>query len=111
MIDQPDYVDERMSAQNSFFMVWGRNPVPLEEILHEDEYYMKLSQIKGGTMSSNQKEKAVLFCVGIQGKDKRSILRELDILGVNEKALFPGLDGIGRHIEQKYRFNFNESII
>lgn len=31
------------------------------------------------------------------------------MLGINEKTLFSGLDGIGRYIERKYRFDYAEA--
>lgn len=37
-------------------------------------------------------------------------MRELDSVGINEKTLFPGLDGIGRYVEQRFRFNYNEAM-
>jgi len=39
---------------------------------------------------------------------QQSILRQFDMMGINEKTLFPGLDGIGRYIEAKYRFDYDE---
>ena len=39
-----------------------------------------------------------------------TILHQLDSLGINEKTLFPGLDGIGRYIERRYRFDYNEHL-
>ena len=41
---------------------------------------------------------------------KQPLLRELDMVGINEKTLFPGLDGIGRYMERKFRFDYNEAV-
>lgn len=33
---------------------------------------------------------------------KENLLMQLNSLGINEKFIYPGLDGIGRYIENKY---------
>jgi len=104
---QPLYVDSRMSAQASQFMVWGNNKQPLEDILsdksHNLEYFddkeIKLLAIK----RSN-----VLYRIKIPARNKQRILRELDLIGISEKSLFPGLDGIGKYIERSHRIDVDE---
>ena len=46
----------------------------------------------------------------IHADRKQTLMRELDSVGINEKTLFPGLDGIGRYVEQRFRFNYNEAM-
>ena len=100
----PYYVDPRMSAQNSYFMVWGSKREPLEEMFSDDKYYMTLRN-KDGELYEYliNRPKQFLFCFLIPAKDKEPLLQELDNVGINEKTLFPGLDGIGRYIAHIYR--------
>ena len=58
-----------------------------------------------GADQSNQ----MIFDFHIFSDQKQSIIRELDLCGINEKSLFPGLDGTGRYIEMKYRFDLEEA--
>lgn len=37
-------------------------------------------------------------------------MKQLDHIGINAKTLFPGLDGIGKYIEMKYRFDYYEAV-
>ena len=41
----------------------------------------------------------ILSEIRVRGSKKPEILRQLDMLGVNQGTLFPGLDGIGRAVE------------
>ena len=100
----PCYVDTRMSAQGSKFMVWGIKEEALE-ILLKDRYcdIGSLSDIIWENLKS-----AILFKITIPANCKQKLLRELDLAGISEKTLFPGLDGIGRYIERRFRFNYEE---
>lgn len=107
----PYYVDERMSAQSSYFMIWGTQRKPLEELLLSDDVKMRLPEKDDGIRKYGEHETtAVLFRFVVCSDRKQPILRELDTVGINEKALFPGLDGVGRYIERQYRFDYNEAI-
>lgn len=87
----PHYIDNRMEAQASRFLVWGRDKRPFEEI----------AESHGSMMEGNP---GAYFCkIRIDGGAKHSLLRELSFLGVNEKKMFPGLDGIGKYISEYYR--------
>lgn len=55
-------------------------------------------------------EQGVLLKLPIYNDRKLQIMRQLDVLGINEKTLFPGLDGIGRYIGRKFRFNYDEAV-
>ena len=106
----PYYVDTRMSAQGSYFMIWGTQRKPLEDILISDATRMKLPEKDNGIRTYGIHETtALLFRFMIYADRKQPILHELDTVGINEKALFPGLDGIGRYIERQYRFDYNEA--
>ena len=106
----PYYVDTRMSAQSSYFMIWGTQRKPLEDLLISDATRMKLPEKDNGIRTYGIHETtALLFRFMIYADRKQPILHELDTVGINEKALFPGLDGIGRYIERQYRFDYNEA--
>ena len=100
---KPYYFDKRMSAQSSQFMVWGYRKEPLNCMINELEIsgrkqeFVK-EEIAPGVKIETSEEISVLFEIHIKG-DKKTILRELDWLGVNQASLFPGLDGIGRAVE------------
>ncbi len=111
IIYQPHYVDTRMSAQSSYFMVWGNKCEALDEMIPE-ENYMQLSNAdsnRGRTFRKMQ-EQGIILKIEIYNDRKQEILRTLDIMGINDKTLFPGLDGIGKYIERKYRFDYNEAV-
>ena len=107
----PYYVDLRMSSQNSFFMVWGTREEALEKMFEEDRYYMNyLEKDEGARTYGYASQQAILFKVHIPADRKQHLLRELNMVGINEKSLFPGLDGIGRYVERRYRFDYNEAV-
>ncbi|MPM64025.1 hypothetical protein SDC9_110911 [bioreactor metagenome] len=111
MLYTPYYVDSRMSAQGSYFLVWGTRIEPLEKLFENDSYYMKCPKIDDEVRSyGTEQQQPILYKFLIHADRKQKLLRELDMVGINEKALFPGLDGIGRYIERKYRFNYNEAV-
>lgn len=112
MIYTPYYVDTRMSAQSSFFMVWGAESKPFEEMFSDERYCMRLPEKDDGIRTYGTHEvEALLFSFKIYADRKQMLLRELDTVGINEKTLFPGLDGIGRYVERKYRFDYNEAVL
>ncbi|MDL2218201.1 FRG domain-containing protein [Christensenellaceae bacterium OttesenSCG-928-M15] len=87
----PHFIDARMEAQNSRFLIWGSVRAPFEELA--GPY---------GSMLDGEEE--AFFCkLKIDASKKMELLRELSFLGVNEKKLFPGLDGIGKYVAQYYR--------
>ena len=103
-IHLPCYVDARMSAQSSYFMIWGIKKVPLEELLSNK--CCNIDKLSEDT--DNARQDNVLLKAIIPAENKQKILRELDLIGINEKSLFPGLDGIGKYIEKKFRLDFSE---
>ena len=91
----PYYVDMRMSAQGSYFMIWGTQRKPLEYLLNSEETKMDLPEKENGIRAYGTHEiTALLFRFIVLADRKQSILHELDTVGINEKNLFPGLDGI-----------------
>ena len=107
LIYKPYYVDLRMSAQSSMFMVWGSNKEPLENVFTADR--LLRSNEKDGVRIRYDSRDELAFKFEIDSSSKQHILRELDRCGINEKTLFPGLDGIGRYVEMKYRFDLEEA--
>ena len=99
----PYYVDPRMSAQSSFFMVWGSKHEALEEMFNSEEYFMTLRN-KDGELYEYlvNRPKQFLLYFSIPADCKYTLLQELDTVGINEKSLFPGLDGVGRYIGRIY---------
>ena len=108
LIYQPYYVDPRMVAQSSFFMVWGNKEEPLEEMITRDNFMIYSNKISSGRVFSETQYNQFVLKLTISKSEKFKILRELDMIGINEKMLFPGLDGIGKYIERKYRFDYKE---
>ncbi len=107
----PLYVDARMSAQSSYFMVWGKKEEALERMMSDDTLWMDLPEKDTGVRVFGQEQRvASLFKFKIHADRKQPLLHELDMVGINEKTLFPGLDGIGRYIERKHRFDYNEAL-
>lgn len=106
----PYYVDTRMSAQGSYFMIWGTQRKPLEDLLLSDDTRMEIPEKDNGIRTYGTHETtALLFRFIIYADRKQPILHELNTVGINEKTLFPGLDGVGRYIERQYRFDYNEA--
>lgn len=95
IIYKPCYRKERMKLQSSIFMIWGKDQRALERLISND-LYMELGENK-----ENQ-TRGVICQIIIPKNKKEYILQQLDLLGINEKLIFPGLDGIGRYINQKY---------
>ena len=111
MLYTPFYVDPRTSAQSSYFMVWGAKESRFEEMFSDEKYHMCLPKKDSNVRSYGQHEQeALLFSFLIYADRKQPLLRELDMVGINEKTLFPGLDGIGRYVERKFRFDYNEAV-
>ena len=86
-------------------MVWGTKKDTLENMV-EDKYYMNLPDKERNIhVYGQEQEEKFLFRFLIPKSNKQSIMRQLDHIGINAKTLFPGLDGIGKYIERKYRFD------
>ena len=95
-IYKPLYSEERMTTQASVFMIWDLDHVDLLSFL-KPCHFMSLSN------EAKNKEDGVLFCICIPPDKKPEIMRQLDSCGINEKFIFPGIDGIGKYISRKYK--------
>lgn len=89
----PFYIDNRMSAQCSKFLLWGNVPFCLERSLQHKDY----------VDLDNYNEDSFVLRIKISSKDKKRILEQLDKVGINEKTLFPGLDGVGKYINSHFK--------
>ncbi len=110
----PRYIDSRMSAQSSWFMTWGLDRRPLDEMINKDDYMQLNLEPKifaGKRVRENYRSLAFLFKVNITSSQKRFILRDLEHIGINAKTLFPGMDGVGKYIERKYRSDLLEQFL
>jgi len=101
---KPYYLDRRMLMQSSQFMVWGYKDLTLDSIIKELEENDKIREITkymaiDGVELQKVEDIEILSEVQIEGKNKATIQRELDRIGINQATVFPGLDGIGRSIE------------
>lgn len=113
VVFRPYAIDQRMRAQSSWFMVWGRDGRPLTQIIDELEkkeqgkalYNEPL--VKGVTALVEKHETALLY-ICIPAENKLQILRDLDTMNINQGTLFPGLDGIGRTVEWRKRLQLRD---
>jgi hypothetical protein len=97
---KPEYIDARMAAQLSCFLLWGKNTNPLESIVSEQKW-MRLSD--GAIVYDVVDDKRFLAKVTIPKSVKHNLLCQLDLLGVNERSIFPGVEGIAKYVERFYR--------
>ncbi len=104
----PLLLDPRMEAQDSIFLMWGQLPYSLDYIFKNvsDSDLVMMERFSDGRAELfNGSAKGFLTEVIIERDAKDAILKELDICGINEKRIFPGLDGIGKYIRNKYTAN------
>lgn len=97
----PNYIDHRMSVQESRMLLWGSKEEPLEKMI-ENRFLTPKSQIPE---DNSRQDEYCLYRLDVPGESKKVILDELDQIGINEKTLFPGLDGLGRYIQNRFRRN------
>ena len=109
IIYTPYYFDSRMSAQSSCFMLWGTDYRPFDKIVNSDCYLDYTTVDCDLNVAGTTDRNKFLFRIFVKSISKQKIIRQLDVLGINEKTLFPGLDGIGKYIEGKYRFDYQEA--
>ena len=89
-----------MSAQASRFMLWGTDRSALEDMIDE-ENWMKFTPEAISLWIEN--DQRFLAKIVIPFECKHRIMEELDLLNISSKAVFPGLDGIGRYINKYYQ--------
>lgn len=76
----PPYLENRLQFQSSCFTIFG----------NEINGLMKINDSK------------ILSDLIIDKDYKKRILRELETLGISENSIYPGLDGLGKSLKNKY---------
>lgn len=98
-IYKPYYREERMNLQSSIFMIWGAHRSPLTEIIAQNEFMV--------AENVTNQECGIICSIDIPANCKRELINQLNLCGINEKFIYPGMDGIGRYINQKYSYRGN----
>lgn len=93
-IYKPYYRKERMLLQESVFMLWGANRNPLTCFIDPSER-MSIGPVANA-------EQGIMCGLKIPASVKNTILKQLNVCGISEKTIYPGLDGVGRYINKKY---------
>lgn len=104
-IYRPHLLDQRMIAQNSIFLIWGSLNYSFDYITQNasDSKSVIMGNFElGKDENYDSTEKGFLIEFFINSDRKSILLKELDVCGINEKSIFPGLDGIGKYIQTKY---------
>lgn len=94
-IYKPFYRDSRMTSQSSMFMLWAAKRKKLTDFMTRNNFMSKDPSCK------NQAE-GVLCHVIIPSGEKQKLLAQLDMCGVTERFIYPGLESIGRDIKRLY---------
>ncbi|MEE0547507.1 MAG: FRG domain-containing protein [Peptococcaceae bacterium] len=100
----PPYIDQRMSAQSSRFLIWGEKQSALEDMIKPDNEM----QLDTGMNVDFINDEHFLGKMIVPAECKKGIMKELDLLNINEKSIFPGLDGIGRYLNKYYEDNSDD---
>jgi hypothetical protein len=80
----PSFYDERVIAQKSGFILFGKDKTPLEELVKRQNYF-NLAKIQ------------------IDTKGSSDILIDLNMAGIDYHTVFPDLDGLVKQIKSKWR--------
>ena len=73
--------------------LWAAQRRDLDYFMEEKDYLLFGENVKN-------KEDGILGKIIIPHNVKKHIIKQLNLLGVNEKSIYPGLDGIGKYIDQ-----------
>lgn len=93
-IYKPVYREERMNLQSSIFMIWGAKQNQLTDFISTDDYMTD-------EQPTNAKHGIICY-VEIPADSKESIIQQLNLVGINNKFIYPGIDGVGKYIKTKY---------
>ena len=83
-------------------MIWGADRKELPYFL-QPENHMVFDK------SINNQEVGIMCNIDIDASNKEKIIKELDLCGINEKFIYPGLDGIGKYVKKKFSTKRNLS--
>jgi hypothetical protein len=87
---EPPHIDRRIAAQGSKFMLFGtKRDMCLSPAINRP---------RGG-----KTKHAILDKIVVPQRFAESLLGELNQIGINERALFPDLEGLGKHIGWEWR--------
>lgn len=87
---EPTHIDRRIAAQGSKFVLFG-----LEEDLTHSPAVNRPQSKKG--------KHAVLDKITIPENKAEALREELNQIGLNERAMFPDLEGLGKHIAWEWK--------
>ena len=96
-IYKPNYREERMMTQSSVFMLWGAILQPLTNNMNMNDYMHE--------EQANNADCGIICSIKIPASAKKQLLKQLDLCGVNEKLIYPGIEGVGRFIRKRYSYN------
>lgn len=82
----PPFLDERMAAQKACFTMFG------------DEFNGGFNELQDEYSS----DKKILDCVILDGKSKKKMLKDLQLIGIDNSSVYPDLEGLGTSIMNKY---------
>jgi len=88
---EPPHIDRRIAAQGSKFLMFGRAK----------------NMLDSPAINKARKEKgkhAIVDRIIIPRDRVESMLSELNTLGVNQRSLFPDLEGLGQYISWEWKF-------
>ncbi|MGP8105367.1 MAG: hypothetical protein ACLQLE_05715, partial [Desulfobaccales bacterium] len=85
MVYIPSHLSSRIAVQNSIFTV--------HKYIRLHDWFYKFD--------SNIREKVKLHKIMLSTDFFKEIRITLDVYGINEATMFPGLDGLAKHIEWK----------
>ena len=87
-----------MSQQSSMFMLWGADRRALTDMIQE-EYFMNDSD------DGQNGKCGIIGNLIIPFEKKEKLLSQLDLCGINQKVIYPGLEGVGRYIKNSVDFS------
>lgn len=93
-IYKPFYREERMNQQSSIFMIWGAQQKQLTDFFSADDYMTE--------EQPTNVDHGIICYVEIPANRKETILQQLNLVGINNKFIYPGIDGVGKYIKTKY---------
>lgn len=104
----PYYIDARMKAQSSRFLIWGNDKSDLTSMFgdkHKIKYFKEPTLEEGvqlvypyADLNAIDKTTFILEFI-VPASMKSELLKQLSQFDINEKTLFPGLDGLGKFIK------------
>ena len=95
----PSNPDNRMKNQSAVFMVWAASNSAFNKLMSEEEQLI--------TINNKININGIIGKIRINYKDKKQILKQLDSQNINEKYLFPGLDGVGKYLKMMFYLECN----